>query len=49
MKTNEELLALIKQHLDEGFGNLWDALTPEERQKVFRELDLISEYLSITW
>ena len=47
MKTDDELFALISKYLDTGCERLWDALTPEERRKVFSEL--IIEHIESTW
>ena len=45
-KTDEELFELIRKYLDDGCGELWDRLIPEERRKVFPQL--ILEYLETT-
>ena len=38
MRTDDELLEVIKEKTDNALGDLWDALTPEERGKVFKQL-----------
>lgn len=47
MKTDEEILALIKKYLDDGCNELWDSLIPEERKKAFPQL--ILEYVESEW
>jgi len=44
MRDIEELMTLIEKELEDAVGNLWDALTPEERRRVFNSL--IIEWLS---
>ena len=43
MRDEEELIGLVEKHLDSALGDLWDALEPEERRKVFPAL--IAEFV----
>lgn len=47
MKDSGELLELIEKHLESGLDELWDLLTPEEREIVF--VGLISEYVGVNY
>lgn len=47
MKDSYELMNLIEKHLEDGLGDLWDSLTPEERDVVFPRL--ITEYVGANY
>ena len=52
MKTDEEIMDIINEELEDACNNLWDKLTPEERGRAFRSNEgrmLIQEWLDVTF
>ena len=47
LRNDDQLIALIEKLLAKGLDELWDALTPEERRRVFPSL--IVEHISSTY
>ena len=47
MLSEDEILELIEEKLEDALGDLWDVLTPEERKEAFSRL--IIEYLGVNW
>ena len=47
MRDSNELMELVDKHLESGLDDLWDLLTPEEREVVFS--GLISEYVDANY
>jgi len=47
MKDDNKLMELVEKHLSSGLEDLWDALIPEERMRVFNRF--IIEYVGVTY
>lgn len=48
MKNSDELFALMEKHLTSGLNDLWDSLTPKERNVVFQK-GLVYEWIGVTY
>jgi hypothetical protein len=47
MMSDDEMMEIIENKLQDPLGDLWDCLSPEERKEVFSRL--IIEYLGDNW